>query len=205
VSPGPQRWGVLGGTFDPVHFAHLAMAEQTREQLDLAGVIFVPAGQPVHKPATQASAADRLRMVELAIADNPCFEVSPIEVNGEVSGYSVDTVARLAADRPVSELVFIMSADAATQLPTWRQPERLLELCQVAIVPRADHATPTRDWLAGQFPGQADRFLFVDGSRLSHSASDIRARLAAGRSVRYLVPPTVEAYIRQHQLYGSDG
>jgi len=197
------RWGILGGTFDPVHYAHLAIAEQTREALGLDGVLFMPAGQPVHKPMARASAEDRLKMLELATADNPGFVVSRLEVDGSQPGYSVNTLERLTGERPQDRFVLIMSSEAAHALPSWREPERLLEMCQVAVVPRLGYEMPSRDWLATHFPGREDRFLLVDASRLGHSATDVRARLAEGRSIRYLVPPAVEAYIGQHHLYAN--
>lgn len=196
-------WGILGGTFDPVHYAHLAIAEQAREALGLDGVMFVPAGKPVHKPMASASAEDRLHMLELATADNPGFVVSRLEVDSSEPGYSVNTLERLTAERPGDRFVLIMSAEAARALPTWRGPERLLALGQVAVVPRLGYEMPSRDWLATNFPGQEDRFLFVDASRLGHSATEVRARVAEGRTIRYLVPPAVEAYIGQHHLYAN--
>lgn len=196
-----DRWGILGGTFDPIHLAHLAIAEQAREGLDLAGVLFMPAGQPVHRVAASAPAADRARMIELAIADNPCFHLARVEVDRDGPSYAVDSVEQLRAERPGHSFVFIMSSEAAAALPTWRRPQRLLELCEVAVVPRLGHGMPSRAALATMFPGQEDRFLFVETTHIGHSSSDIRARLAAGRSIRYLVPPAVEAYIVQHGLY----
>lgn len=208
--PGPprlsgQRWGILGGTFDPVHYAHLAIAEQTRDQLGLAGVLFVPAAVPVHKAAAGVTdARHRVAMVELAVADNPCFVLSRIEIERSGPSYSVDTLEQLAAEQPANDYVFIMSAEAAQALPGWRSPRRLLELAEVAIVPRLGYALPSRSWLAAEFPGQGDRFTFVDTPALGHSASDIRERVRHGRSIRYLVLPAVEAYIVQHRLYSAD-
>lgn len=196
-------WGILGGTFDPVHYAHLAMAEQAREALGLDGVMFIPAGQPVHKPMARASAEDRLRMLELATADNPAFVVSRLEVDSSREGYSVNTLEQLTTERPDDRFVLIMSSEAARALPTWRGPERLLALSRVAVVPRLGYEMPSREWLAAQFPGQEDQFVLVEASRLGHSATEIRARIADGRSIRYLVPPAVEAYIGQHHLYAN--
>jgi nicotinate-nucleotide adenylyltransferase len=193
---------VLGGTFDPVHFAHLAVAEQVREALGLTGVLFVPASVPVHKPPGIVSPAEhRLRMVELAIADNPHFAVSRIELERETPSYSVDTMELLVAQQPASEFVFIVSAEAVRELPGWHRPQRLLELCRLAVVPRLGYPMPTPEWLSDKFPGQADRFRLLETTRLGHSASDIRARVAAGRTIRYLVPSVVERYIRENQLY----
>ena len=201
ATPGP-RWGIVGGTFDPVHFGHLVIAEQAADELSLAGVYFMPVAQPVHKPAgALASAADRRAMLELAIADNPRFTLLDIDLERGGSSYSVETMELLVARRPADRFGFILSAENARQVHTWRRPERLLELCQVAIVNRLGYPTPDRTELAQLFGALAEQFLFVESVELGHSASDIRARVARGRSIRYLVPAPVEDYIAQHRLY----
>ena len=197
-----SRLGVFGGTFDPIHHAHLAIAEQAREQLDLREVLFVPAGRTVHKPSAKVSPAEhRARMVELAIADNPRFMLSRIELERGGPSYTVDTLAGLAAERPADELVLIVSAEAARQLSTWREPARIVALARVAVVPRLGYETPSAAWLAAQTGAPPERFTFVDTPALGHSATDIRRRVGAGASIRYLVPSAVDDYIRQHRLY----
>ena len=224
---GPNAWGILGGTFDPVHYAHLAVAEQTRERLGLRGVLFVPAAVPPHKPGRPVSAArHRLAMVELAIADNSTFRASRIELDRPGPSYTVDTVAALLADPPGDigaaggavggaaggtaggaagdlELVVIVSVEALALLPDWHEPLRLLDLCRVAVVPRRGYEPPARDWLRRHFPGREARFIVLDGPDLGHSASAIRESVRAGRSIRYLVPPLVDRYIRAHGLYAG--
>jgi len=199
----PERWGVLGGVFDPIHYAHLVIAQQTLEALDLDRVLFVPAGVPVHRDPARAAAEDRVRMIELAIADNPKFTLSRFEVDGDSPGYSADTVAGLAQQRPWNSYVFIMSAEAAAFLPTWHEPGRLIDLAEIAVVPRLGYANISREWLEARFPGRTERFSFVETSNLGHSSSDIRVRIASSRSIRYLVPPAVESYIGDHHLYGA--
>ncbi len=199
----PERWGIFGGVFDPVHYAHLAMAEQARETLELDRVVFVPAGRPVHRGPARASVEDRVAMLEQATADNAAFAVSRMETEEGASGYSVDTVARLTAERPWNVYVFIMSAEAAAGLPEWHEPRRLLELAEIAIVPRLGYDDINPHWLTQHFPGLEGRFSFVDASRLGHAASDIRARVADGRSIRYLVPGEVDRYVKEHHLYGA--
>ncbi|MFN8619209.1 MAG: nicotinate-nucleotide adenylyltransferase [Chloroflexota bacterium] len=197
--------GVMGGTFDPIHLGHLAVAEQTREALDLDGVLFVVAADPPHKQgATISPAAHRLAMVELAIADNPWFRVSRMELDRPGPSWSVDTLAELAAqadaegrERPV----FILSVEALAGFPSWREPGRILDLARVAVVPRGGTPVPERAWLTERFPGREDRFVLLDGPRMGHAATDIRARVATGRSIRYLLPRAVAAYIGEHQLY----
>ncbi len=199
-----ERWGVLGGVFDPIHYAHLVIAEQAREALTLSRILFVPAGSPSHRAAPHAGAEQRFEMVRRATADNGSFEVSRIEIDRSGPSYSVDTAQRLVGERPGVEFVFILSAESVSFLPDWRDPERLLDLAQVAIVPRLGYADIPLEWLQARFPGREDRFSFVPTSHLGHSSSDVRARLQAGRSIRYLVPPAVDSYIREHGLYGSD-
>jgi nicotinate-nucleotide adenylyltransferase len=143
-------------------------------------------------------------MVERAIEDNPRFSLSRLEVDGPGTSYSVETAQRLTEDQPGAAFVFILSAESASHLPEWREPERLVDLAEIAIVPRLGYADIPLEWLRARFPGREGRFSFVTTSRLGNSSSDVRARLAEGRSVRYLVPPAVEAYIREHGLYGSD-
>lgn len=199
-----SRWGILGGIFDPIHYGHLAIAEQTRNGLDLYGVLFIPAGQPVHRDAPIAGAADRLRMVELATADNPHFVVSAIEIDADRPSYSVETVEQLVAENPADDFVLIMSADTAAALPSWRDPLRLLELAEIAVVPRLGYDEISRDWINDVFPGRQDRFAFVETTHLGHSSTDVRDRVSRGKSIRYLVPPTVEAYIMEHDLYSNN-
>ena len=198
-----ERWGVLGGVFDPIHYAHLVIAEQARESLGLNRLLLMPVGDPAHRDAPQAAAEQRVAMIERAIADNPHFEVSRLEVDREGASYSVDTAQRLVETHPGTSFVFILSAESASFLPEWREPQRLLDLAEIAIVPRLGYADIPAEWLQAHFPGRESRFSFVRTSHLWHSSSDIRARLQAGRSIRYLVPPAVDGYIREHGLYGS--
>ena len=205
--------GVLGGTFDPIHFAHLAVAEEAREALGLEKILFIPAAMPPHKVDRPVSEPHhRLAMVELAIADNPAFEASRVELDRSGPSYTVDTLERLAATaaaadpRPDGErrdLVLIMSAEAFRDLRSWRRPERILELARLAIVPRDGFPDASRAFLAEHFPGFEDRASFLRGPRLRLSASELRERAANGRSLRYLVPDAVAAYIGDHGLYSD--
>ena len=206
----PGSWGVLGGTFDPIHDGHLALAENAREELGLAGVLFLPAGIPPHKPDRVVTpAVHRLAMLELAIADDPFFQVSRVELERPGPSYAVDTAAQLVAQPPVvgadpGAFVWLMSSEALAGLPTWREPRRLVEMMRIGVAPRLGYARPDQAWLATQFPGQEDRFTFLDGPELGHSASRIRRLVGEGRSIRYLVPPAVEAYIHDHDLYSPE-
>lgn len=198
------RWGVLGGLFDPIHYAHLAIAEQARDELDLAAVLFVPAGQPVHRDAPQASPEDRVTMIELAIVDNPNFMVSRLEVDRGEPGYMADTLESLVLNSAKPDLVLIVSSETVALMPTtWRHMDRILDLAQVAVVSREGYPDIESAWLDEHFSGRSDRFIQLHSSRLGHSSTDIRARVTAGKSIRYLVPPAVEAYIEENHLYGA--
>lgn len=201
--------GILGGTFDPPHLGHLAIADDVRERLGLARVLFVPAAVPPHKTDRAVTpAAHRVRMVELAIAGNPAFGLSRVELDRPGPSYSADTIDHLRAEAAAggadARFVMIMSGEALAALPTWHDPERLLRSCHVAVVDRPGFRTPPRAWVGEHFPGIEDRIVFVTGPQLCHSSSDIRARVAAGRSIRYLVPSEVADYIEEHRLYAAD-
>jgi len=202
----PGSVGIMGGTFDPIHLGHLAVAEEARDALGLERILFVPAGTPPHKPdGAEASIEDRVAMVGLAIAGNPTFALSRVDVDRAGPSYTADAVTIIAADlesRGIApDLTLIMSAETLDGLPTWREPHRLLARCRVAVVPREGHPVPTLAWLTEHFPGLESRFDLLDGPRLGISSTAIRDRLAAGRSVRYLVPEAVERHITDHLLY----
>jgi nicotinate-nucleotide adenylyltransferase len=209
VSVPGGRLGILGGTFDPIHLGHLALAEEVRETLGLVRVLFVPAGNPWQKGGTGVTPANvRYAIVERAIADNPAFAGSRLEVDRPGPTYTADTLDAIAAAERAAgrepDLWFILSAEALAGLPTWRDPERILALAHLAVVPRMDDA----DDLAGasarfaaDFPGQGERAVFLSGPRLAISGTLVRARVAAGRSVRYLVPDAVATAIREYALY----
>lgn len=209
VSAPAGRLGILGGTFDPVHLGHLALAEEVRETLDLTRVVFLPAGDPWQKGGTGVTpGAVRYALLERAIADNPGFAASRLEIDRVGPTYTAETLAHIADTERAAErdpdLWFILSAEALAGLPTWRDPDRVLALARLAVVPRAEDAEDLAAAAArfvAQFPGQADRALFLPGPRLAVSSTLIRARVAAGRSIRYLVPDTVAAAIREYALY----
>ena len=209
VSAAARRLGILGGTFDPVHLGHLALAEEVRETLDLARVLFLPAGDPWQKVGTDVTpGAIRFALVERAIAGNPWFAASRLEIDRTGPTYTADTLAAIAdAERAAgreSDLWFILSAEALAGLPTWRDPDRVLALAHLAVVPRADDAedlAAAAVRFVAHFPGHGDRAVFLPGPRLAISSTLIRARVAAGRSIRYLVPETVAAAIREYALY----
>jgi nicotinate-nucleotide adenylyltransferase len=212
IDPGDRRVGILGGTFDPIHYGHLVIAEEVREALSLDRVLFVPAAVPPHKIGLEITSAEgRAAMVELAIAGNPSFSMCRIELDRDGPSYTTDTLRELADEaarqRVAREFWFILSAEALAGLRGWDEPDRLLELARLAVVPRPGAPLPDAPALAAMLPGgtaAAARVDCVGTLSLANSASDIRRRAASGRSIRYLVPPAVEAYIREHRLYRSN-
>ena len=198
--------GILGGTFDPIHIAHLAVAEEACETLRLEGVLFIPAGLPPHKlDHTITPGEDRLAMIQLAIVGNPAFAASRMELDRSGPSYTVDTLAALRDERlaagKTADLVLILSAEAFADFASWREPQRVLELATLAVAPRDGFPDSTPASVGRDFPGLEHRVVLLDGPRLRVSASELRARAAAGRSLRYLVPDAVAAHIEDHALY----
>lgn len=191
--------GIYGGTFDPIHLAHLVLADQCLEQVPLDEVWFVPAAVPPHKTHVQISPAhDRCAMLEYAIAGHSRFRISKIELEREGPSFTVDTLEELIRQHPGHRWSLLMGADSVREFETWRAPERILELAQIVAVNRG--GDPPLDLAAFE-----SRFGVVPKAveipSLNISASDLRRRVAAGRSVRFLVPRAVEVYIAEHGLY----
>ncbi len=197
----PGSVGILGGTFDPIHHGHLAIAEEAREALGLEHVLFVPAASPPHKPGRPVTATEhRLAMVRLAVAGNPAFSADDIEVLRGGTSYTADTLEAFRA-AGLEDPWLILSSEALAGFPSWRDPRRILGLARLAVVPRGGHDPLGPAWLEERFPGSAQRARFLSGPLLPISGSVVRRRAAAGRSVRYLVPDDVARYIADHDLY----
>ncbi len=197
-----MRLGVFGGTFDPIHLAHLRVAEDVAEALALDRVLFVPAGRPPHRGRPHASPQARLAMVCFAIAGNPRFEVTDLEVRRREPAYTVDTLTLLRYLYPRAEMFLLLGMDQLRDFPRWHRPERILELVKMAVFPRPGVTAPVRPL---RLPSgrllPAGRVRRVPVRALDVSATDIRRRVAADRSCRYLLPDAVASYIRRHRLY----
>lgn len=195
--------GVLGGTFDPIHNGHLLMAEEARARLNLAVVLFIPAGQPWLKVASPISAAEhRVEMVRLAIADKSYCKLSAMEIERAGPTYTVDTIAELSSQLGSGdELFFILGQDNLTQLPEWKEPSRLVEMCYLVAVPRPGSPSPDLKALEATIPGISQRVMLMDKPKVDISASVIRDRVGRGLSIYHLVPEPVSSYIREHGLY----
>ena len=211
--------GVLGGTFDPVHLAHLRVAEELREAQSLDHVRLVPSAVPPHKTRRDvAPAADRLRMVRRAVARHAGLRAWAVEIERGGTSYTVDTLRALRADvGSASRIVFALGWDAFTELHTWREYAAIFALCDVVVVTRPAHPTrlrlddfPIAARKAFHYDRRSAGYRHVSGHRVTLqrvtaidiSATDIRARVRAGRSIRFLVPDPVLRYIHDHGLYG---
>jgi nicotinate-nucleotide adenylyltransferase len=189
----------MGGTFDPIHHGHLVAAEEARWQFRLDQVLFIPTGQPWQKPAGVSPAEDRYLMAAIATASNPAFAVSRLEIDTPGPTYTVDTLRRLRAELPAgTRLLFIGGTDLLRQLPTWREPEQVLALVEFIAASRPDADI---DGLDQQLPSAAGRVHRMEIPALAISSSDIRARVARGAPIEYLVPEGVARYIQKRALY----
>ena len=198
-----KKIGILGGTFDPIHVAHLIGAELVREALALDKIFFVPAADPPHKQGIEKTPAlHRRTMVELAIAGNPYFELCSVDLDRPGPHYSTETVGLIRAQSQVSaeRCFFIMGGDSLVDLPTWHEPQTLLNLCRLAVIHRPGYE-PDLDQLTDQLPGLETRLDWVEMPLIDIAARTIRADHRAGRSIRYRMVDDVWAYIRQHRLY----
>lgn len=204
----PRRMGILGGTFDPPHLGHLLIAETARTALRLESVLFLPAGEPWLKSGQQITpATHRLRMVELAVADNPHFHVCDREIRRSGATYTVDTLRELRRAYPDdAELYFIVGSDVLGQFHLWKEPEAILSLCRLAIIERPGGPPDSVATLRERFPTAAAKGAVVSlaGPRVDFSASELRRILAAGQSARYQTPDPVARYISDHNLYPTE-
>ena len=190
-----MKLGLLGGMFDPIHIGHLRAAEIVRESLQLDEVVFVPAGVPPHRGRPAAAGIDRYAMVAIATAAHRAYVPSDVELAREGPSYTVETVALLRERRPGVEVVLIVGSDNLPMIAEWREPERLLALCTVAVVER-----PGAPPAAGGGLPEA-RLRRVEGTALPIASRDLRESVRAGRSVHHLVPDAVADYIDKRGLY----
>lgn len=189
--------GLLGGTFDPIHVAHLIVAECAVDELGLDRVIFMPSAVPPHKPGRAVTPVrHRLEMVRLALLGNTRLSVSELEAHRPPPSYTIDTVRELRRQLGEGEaLHFIMGADSLTQFFTWKAPEELLDACEFAVVPRPGFDMSESD------PRALARVRVLGAPMMDISSSDIRRRVREGRTIRYLVPAEVSTYILEKKLY----
>jgi nicotinate-nucleotide adenylyltransferase len=200
-----MRLGLFGGTFDPVHYGHLLLAECCREQCRLDEVWFLPAATPPHKQSRPLTpATQRIEMLQLAVGGHQPFQVCPLEIERGGVSYTVDTLAELARQEPGRELFFLLGADSLDDLPHWREPARLCQLAVPVAVCRPGAPPPNYDVLAPLVPPERlaeIRRHLVNMPQIGLSSREIRSRIAAGEGIRFRTPRAVEKYIESHQLY----
>jgi nicotinate-nucleotide adenylyltransferase len=197
--------GVLGGTFDPVHNGHLEVADEAHKKLNLAEVIFMPAGQPWMKSdRVIAPARHRLQMLRLALVDKPYCKISTMEIEREGPTYTIDTVHELKKQlRPGDELFFIMGQESLVQLPQWHEASRLISLCRFVVAPRPGCPRPDFKAMEKVLPGIRRQVMLLDRPYADISGTDIRERAARGLSIHHLVPEPVNRYIKEQGLYST--
>jgi len=195
--------GVLGGTFDPIHVGHLILAEEARIKLGLSKVLFVPAGHPWLKVDHVITPQEhRVEMVRRAIASNPYFELCTLELEHSSPSYTVDTITMLRKQLGAeASFYFILGRDALVDLPLWKEPRKLVQICKLVVASRLSSNSPSLKSLETSIPGVLDNVIQLDMPVIEISSSEIRKRLARGLPVRYLVPDEVEEYIKRHKLY----
>jgi nicotinate-nucleotide adenylyltransferase len=196
-----MRLGILGGTFDPPHIAHLLTAEAAREHLGLEHVLWVPAASPPHKEGLRfAAASHRVQMVRLAIRGHAAFAVSLMDVQRPGPHYTVDMLRLLARAYPGPELFFLAGSDSLRDLVQWREPAGIVSLARFVVMDRPGVTVDLKP-LEAQVPGLERSVMFVPAPQIDISSTHIRSRIASGRSIRYMVPAAVEEYIHRHRLY----
>jgi len=221
-----MRLGLLGGSFDPVHNGHLAIAQQTREALGLDQILFIPTSHPPHKPnGSLAPARDRYEMVRLAIASDPSLAISDVEIRRPGKSYSIDTIRLLQQEYGAhTQLFFLIGLDAFLDFPSWRDPRTLLQLCSFVVLSRPGLSFRSFSTVSLLPPIPPSSLTDLDAGRISQievslgkqrltclrlppcavSASDIRVRIRQGLPVANLLPPLVESYILRHHLYHEE-
>ena len=199
-----KKKGIMGGTFDPIHIGHLILGENACLQLGLDSILFMPSGNPPHKPHRpgRATTMQRVEMVRLAIEDNPHFELSLAETHDQGYTYTEETLRRLTAENPDTDYYFIMGADSLFQIETWHEPAVIMADCVILAAMRNhtpdDVFKKQMDYLEAKYHADI-RFLNIPD--LALSSSEIRHRVREHQSIRFMVPEGVREYIEEHQLY----
>lgn len=197
-----ERVGLFGGTFDPPHLGHLILASEAQSQLELTRLLWTVTPDPPHKQdQTITPLEHRLAMVKLAIADNPLFELSEIELNRPGPHYTIDTIKLLAEQNPGAEIVPVLGGDSLNDLPTWHQPQEIVYAAHwVGVMRRPGETTDLRE-LERELPGITSKVHYVDAPLLEIASREIRNRVATGKPFRYYLPKSVCEYIEEHHLY----
>lgn len=201
-STNRKRIAIMGGTFNPIHNGHLVAAEAVRQELNIDKVVFIPTGDPPHKETNPYYNEHRYLMTFLATANNPQFEVSRIELDREGKTYAIDTVQEILEMYPECKLYYITGADAIAKILTWKEPEKLLSMCEFVAVTRPGYDKRTlKSTINNLKDNYQGRIITLEIPALSISSTDIRNRIFASKTIKYLVPESVENYIIKNKLY----
>ncbi len=197
-----KKIGILGGTFDPPHIGHLMLAERARDQLGLSRVLFVPAGAPPHKLGQVRTPVEhRVAMINLAIASNPYFELSRVDIDRPAPSYSADMLRILHEQYGAgTDLYFIIGMDSLHDIIGWHEPERVIELCYLVVAQRPGYDVDIEE-LETRLPGSTKRIYFISMPLVGASSGRLRRWTRNGESITYWVPPEVEQYIAARGLY----
>ncbi len=197
-----KKVGIMGGTFDPIHYGHLVTAEGVRYQFDLEKVIFIPTGKPPHKHRVVTNPTHRLAMTKIATGSNDFFEVSDLEVKREGYSYTIETVREIKRVYPDFQIYFITGADAVLQILTWKDVNALFEMCIFVAVTRPGYNLKSLQKNLNLLPQEfIDRIFPIVVPALAISSTDIRRRVREGVPIKYLLPEAVEDYVYNHNLY----
>ena len=198
-----MRVGIVGGTFDPIHLGHLIIAEEVRERLGLEEVLFIPTGQPWMKAGKPLSPPHhRFNMVRLAIASNPFFRASSLEIDRPGHTYTVDTLEELHRQAcGKDDFYFILGIDSLREFHSWKEPAKILELCTLVAAPRPDYQDRDLSFLNAIHPSASQKAMLLEGPMVDISGTEIRRRAALGLSVCYQMPEEVERYMYRYRLY----
>ncbi|MHB8077167.1 nicotinate-nucleotide adenylyltransferase [Desulfosporosinus fructosivorans] len=201
-----DRLGIMGGTFDPIHFGHLVAAEMARSMFNLSKVLFIPSGTPPHKDRSDITDAGfRFEMIERAIQDNPAFGISALELERKGLSYTVDTLRALRGIYPEHELYFITGSDVLREIFSWREVEEILKMTE--FIGAARPGFDASDFLLqiqDKHPETQGKLHYLEVPALAISSTDIRSRVKRGYPIRYLLPEPVRLFIQQHGLYRED-
>lgn len=195
------KYGIMGGSFNPIHNAHIRMAEDVMKALSLDKVIFIPTGIPPHKKIENIESYHRLEMTKLAVAGNDKFEVFDIEILNQGTSFTVDTVGKLKIVYPDIEFFFITGADSIIDIPKWKDPDRLMSLCKFVCVKRPNYTEDLESKIQDIIKKIGGEIIIVEGSMLDISSTQIRTMIKARESIEDMVPKEVNRYIIDNKLY----
>ena len=199
-----QKIAVMGGTFDPIHFGHLAAAEAVRTELNLEKVLFLPAGRPAHKQnQIITEPKSRFIMTALAVANNPNFEASSLEIERPGTTYTIETIKQLITIYgSEAEIYFIIGADSVFELPSWYKVRELLRICKIVVVTRPGFDNEVLEQKINELTEEYNGDIYlIEIPSLEISSTDIRDRIKTGKSIKYLLPESVESYIKENDIY----